>query len=293
MPISFTCPHCGANKNVPDHYAGQTGPCAECGETVTIPGTPMAAPPPKSSTAPIVIILGVAVAGLLACGGVTAALLLPAISAARGAASSAACNNNLRQIALALHNYHNTHGSLPAPYIADEDGKPMHSWRVAILPFLEQQHIFNQYNFDEPWDGPSNSQLAATYPTLPVYRCPDDVLSGPSGPSYMAVVVPDGLFEAGKWNSLSDVTDGASNTIMVVEVVGATSHWMEPVDLDQNALNQMINAARDGTGLASNHSQGVNVVFADGSTRRLTSAVDLETLRLLITKSDGKPVMLP
>jgi prepilin-type processing-associated H-X9-DG protein len=109
----------------------------------------------------------------------------------------------------------------------------------------------------------------------------------------MAVVVPDGVFEEGKWNGFGNITDGSANTILVVEVTGATSHWMEPVDLDAEALNRMINSAHDGTGLASNHPDGVNVALADGSVIRLTEATDLETLRRLVTKSDGQPVMLP
>ena len=299
MPIPFICPHCGASKTVADQYAGQTGPCAECGQPVTIPGKPMAAPPSKpasSSTWPVVfVVLAVAAVGLVACGGILLALLLPAVQAGREAARRVACQNNLKQIALALHNYHDTYRTFPAAYVPDEDGRPMHSWRVAILPFVEQGPLYEQYDFSEPWDGPNNSQLAATYPNMPIYRCPSEMENSPGAgsPSYMVIVAPDGIFEGGKWNDLGEVADGASNTLLVVEVVGATSHWMEPVDLDVNALNKMINAAQDGTGLGSNHSGGVNVAFADGSVRFLSNATDLEMLRRLVTKSDGETVALP
>jgi prepilin-type processing-associated H-X9-DG protein len=241
----------------------------------------------------VIAVIAVGAVGLLVCGGAMVALLVPAVSAGRGAAQSAMCQNNLKQIVIALHNYHDTYNTFPAPYIADENGRPMHSWRVAILPFLEQQHIANQYDYNEPWDGPNNSQLAAAYPQLLVYRCPEDASSGYESPSYMAVVVPDGVFEEGKWNAMTDISDGTANTILVVEVTGATHHWMAPVDLDEEALNRMINAAHDGAGLASNHPSGVNVALADGSVIRLTEATDLETLRNLVTKSDGIPVTLP
>jgi prepilin-type processing-associated H-X9-DG protein len=299
MPIAFTCPYCGAKKNVPDQYAGQSGPCAECGQMVTVPGAPMVtgpakpAPPSSGGWWIVLAVLAVGAIALLACGGVLLALLVPAVTTSRGAARESMCQGHLKQIALALHNYHDTYKTFPAAYVPDENGRPMHSWRVAILPFLEQGHIFNQYNFNEPWDGPNNSQLAAMYPQIPVYRCPEDTLSGFDAPSYMAVVVPDGVFEGGKWNSIARITDGTSNTILVVEVTGANTHWMAPVDLDTQALNQMINSTRDGSGLSSNHPRGVNVAMADGAVITLTDATDLETLRKLVTKSDGAVVAIP
>lgn len=292
MPIDLTCPHCRAKNRVRDHDAGKTGPCAECGQTIALPHESMITVlPPRTS--PVTIVLGIAVSGFLACGGVVAALLVPALQMKYDIAGVDVCQNHLQRIAHALQTYHYAYGTFPAPYLADEKGQPLHSWRVAILPFLELEAIYRQYRFDEPWDGPHNRQLAAKYPTLPLYRCPEDTQSNPSAPSYMVVVAPDGVFEAGRWNSHDDIADDPSNTIVVVEVVGAASHWMAPVDLDEKALEQQINAARDGTGIASNHARGVNVAFADGSVRTLTSETDLQTLRRLITKSDGEPVNLP
>lgn len=77
----------------------------------------------------------------------------------REAARRVSCLNNLRHIELALHNYHNAHGCFPPAYIVDESGRPMHSWRV-LLPYLEQEALYDQYDFSEPWDGPNNRKLA-------------------------------------------------------------------------------------------------------------------------------------
>ena len=98
------------------------------------------------------------------------ALLLPAVQQAREAARRTQCKNNLKQIGIALHSYHDVYKTFPPAYIPDEDGKPMHSWRVLILPFIEQQALYEQYDFNEPWDGPNNSQLANV--VISVYQCP-------------------------------------------------------------------------------------------------------------------------
>ena len=94
-------------------------------------------------------------------------LLLPAVQSAREAAFCVVCSNNLKQIAMALHMYNEQYGSFPPAYIADENGNPKHGWRVLILPFLDEQALYDKYDFDEPWNGPNNSKLADSMP--PVY----------------------------------------------------------------------------------------------------------------------------
>jgi hypothetical protein len=102
---------------------------------------------------------------------------------------TAACKTNLKRLGLALHNYHDDHGSFPPPYIADKAGRPMHSWRVLLLPYLsesaEQQTVLREYRFDESWDGPHNRKLHDL--TLKVFRCPSDA-SPATETTYVAVV---------------------------------------------------------------------------------------------------------
>jgi hypothetical protein len=115
-------------------------------------------------------------------------LLLPAVQAAQKAARRAHCQNNLKQIALALLNYEAANGCFPPAYIADKNGKPMHSWRVLILPYMEELALYKAYNFAEPWDGPKNKKLLASCPRC--YQCPADPDDyGPvTQTSYVAVV---------------------------------------------------------------------------------------------------------
>ena len=241
MPISFTCPHCGKQTSVADQYAGQSGPCAGCGQTIAIPGPvsaaavgPVYAPPAKSSGSgiTILVVVGACFFGMLVCGGVLVALLLPAVQAAREAARRTQCSNNLKQIALAFHNYHDTYGAFPPAYIPDENGQPKHSWRVLILPFLEQSPIYEQYNFDEPWNSPNN--MAVTSQAVPVYSCPSSPAGSPGSTetSYMVIAGPGTVFDADKACKMSEIMDGTSNTLMVVEVKGTGVNWAEPKDLD-------------------------------------------------------------
>src|SRR5262249_38134338 len=106
---------------------------------------------------------------ILVCAGVPLALGVAAILQARDAARRIQCGNNLKQIGLALLNYESTYGTFPPAYIADESGKPMHSWRVLILPQLGEGALYEQYRFDEPWDGPSNRRLLSEMPAI--YAC--------------------------------------------------------------------------------------------------------------------------
>jgi prepilin-type processing-associated H-X9-DG protein len=296
MPIQFTCPHCGATKNVADQYAGQTGPCAECGETITIPGKPMMPPPAKpSSSGPssVLIVLAVLVVGFFGCGGVLIALLLPAVQAAREAARRSQCSNNLKQIGLALHNYHATYNTFPPAYIPDEDGQPMHSWRVLILPFLEQQMLYEQYDFNEPWDGPNNSQLANT--VIETYRCPSSP-EGQATTNYLGISGEGTVFNNGDGSKFQDILDGTSNTVMVAEVAGANVNWMEPRDFDVTTMSTGVGSGAvprpnvDGASISSFHHGGAQVLMADGSVHFLADTIAPGVLQLLLTRADGQPV---
>jgi prepilin-type processing-associated H-X9-DG protein len=296
MPIPFTCPHCGARTSVGEQYAGQTGPCGSCGKTITVPYAPGAYPaypaPRKSSSGPIILVI-LAVAGVvvLMCGGIMVALLLPAVQAAREAARRTQCSNNLKQIGLAVLNYHDTYKCFPAAVLTDEDGQPMRSWRVAILPYVEQTPLFDEYDFSEPWDGPNNRALHNV--SIPTYGCPSDPASTSPDTNYVMIVGEGTL--GGTPNEtvrMSDVTDGLSNTILAIEVPASGIHWMEPRDMTvDEAVAYITDPAVCGQRHA--HPGGCNVLFGDGSVRFLPGTIDPKTLRSLLTRDDGQAVAIP
>ncbi len=307
MPISFSCPHCGRFTEVADQYAGQSGPCAGCGKTVTIPNSlgtgqqkPLAPvgqhlpPAPKKTNTPLIVAIVLGVMCICGGGGMVA-LLLPAVQAAREAARRMQCSNNLKQIALAMHNYHDVNKAFPAGYVADEEGKPKHSWRVALLPYIERGDLYDQYNFDEPWDSPNNLAIANQMPDE--YKCPSAPDNGPmSNLTHYVVVLnhspkdkaPDSMFGGNRWTRMRDIKDGTSNTLMVVEVKEPVL-WTQPdADLDFDTMSFQINSGANS--ISSFHPGGVNVAYADGSVRFLPADIDPQTLRLLIQPADGSPV---
>lgn len=293
MPIAFSCPHCNKQMNVADQYAGQTGACQSCGQQITIPldpgGFSMMGKPPKGKSAGsaglIITIIAVAGVGFLLCGGIAVALLLPAVSTAREAARRTQCNNNLKQILLALHNYHDVHKTFPPAYLADSNGKPMHSWRVLILPYLEAGHIYSQYNFDEPWDSPGNRYVAELM--LPVFRCPSDG-SQMGGMSYVLVTGKGTMFDGEKGIGIPQITDGTNQTLAIVEVKGAGIEWTEPRDLDIEQFTRLFGPRSDPRLMS--HPRGFNAGMADGSVRFIQQGVDESQLRAMASPAGGDTV---
>lgn len=202
------------------------------------------------------------------------------------------CNNNLKNIALAIRNYETANGCLPPAYIADENGKPMHSWRVLILPYLDNGALYRQYRFDEPWDGPNNRKLHDV--ALQVFGCPEDDERGSTDTSYCVVIGPRTAFP-GTESVTSDVIDqkdGLSNVIMVVEVHNSGIHWMEPRDLQLSQIPMKLNPAGR-LGVSSSHGDVVNVAFADGRAVSIPEKIPAADLRQLLTIDDGSPAELP
>ena len=221
---------------------------------------------------------------------VIVAVLLPAAGTSRNAARRSMCSGHFKQLAIALHNYHDTYGSFPPAYVADAQGKPMHSWRVLILPFIEEGKLYEQYRFDEPWDGPNNRKLHSQMPRT--FGCPSDESRTEGMVSYVAVVGPHTAWPGETCTSLNQVLDGVSTSILLVEVHDSGIHWMEPRDLHISQMATTINAER-GQGISSGHRGGANVALVDASLGFLPDDLSSDQLRKLLTIDDGAAVTLP
>lgn len=220
-------------------------------------------------------------------GAVLAAVLLPAMQPPACVSTRRdACNYNMKQIALGLQVYADIYHCFPPAYIADDQGRPMHSWRVLILPYIEQRVLYDKYDFSEPWDGPHNSLLAVQMPAC--YRCPSD--GGPStagATNYLAVSGPQTIWPASGCTPFGQVKDGSSNTLAVLEVAGWNVPWMEPRDLPYTALARGINP-RAGFGASSRHARGAWAAFCDGHTAFLPDDAPVTDLQALATKDGGE-----
>lgn len=272
-------------------------PATQYGSQVPMPQQP------KNSAWPIILIVcGGGCLFMLVIGGVLLATLLPAVSAAREAARRMQCANNLKQIALGVHQFHDTHDGLPALYTQDTDGKPYHSWRVLILPYIEHEALYKQIRLDEPWDSEHNKQFHDKMP--PVYRCPSDPRSPVPGRAHYAAI-KDGMLKPGPPSDpaefvepeskallgghLSDVSDGTSNTALVVETA-PTFCWMDPrADVAFADFASGINSP-GGKGAGSNHPGGCNIVFGDGACRFLT---DPAVLKAIATPDGEEAIVIP
>ncbi|MEA1950084.1 MAG: DUF1559 domain-containing protein [Planctomycetota bacterium] len=209
------------------------------------------------------------------------------------------CKWRLRSIGLALRAYHDAHGQFPPAYITDAEGRPMHSWRVLLLPYFGDQVIYKMYRFDEPWNSPNNLRLASSLEDM--YRCPttEDIETGtPLSTHFVAVTGPGTAWPGPESSKLEDFSDGDGNTIMLVEIAGSDINMLEPRDI---TLEQAL--AGKPYQIPSSHHQverkfyfdriypmAGNVLMADGSTHFLGQRPSRNKLAALLSTGGGETI---
>ncbi|HVX13031.1 MAG TPA: DUF1559 domain-containing protein [Pirellulales bacterium] len=218
----------------------------------------------------------------LATTGIGAALLLPAVGNARQAATRAQSTNNLKEIGLGMHTFAATHKWFPAAAGCDQQGKPLLSWRVYLLPFFGQQELYNSFHMDEPWDSPHNKTLIARMPS--VYRNPNLPSANEGKTNYLAVADDKAAIQPKKGTALAEITDGTSNTILVVEVAADKAViWTKPEDWTPSPHNPFDGLFRYPPNLFM-------ALFADGSVQTIADTTDANSFKAMLTRNAGDVV---
>jgi hypothetical protein len=221
------------------------------------------------------------------CGGVAGILLIP-LGFRSAASSKAASQNNLKQIMLALHNYHDTWKTFPPAVVNDAAGKPLYSWRVLVLPHMEQKALYDRFDKTKAWDDPAN--LAVSNTMLPTFRSPLDSSLDPSAASYFVIIGQHTPFPPDRPSGLSGITDGTSNTIGVVELKGIGGSWAAPIDPKLESIAMSIGPS---PGQLVPAGKELNVALCDGSVRALPASTPPQLLTLMFTRDDGMPIHIP
>src|SRR5262249_54136989 len=183
--------------------------------------------------------------------------------------------NKLKQMMLAMHNYLDTTKEFPAAAITDTNGKPLLSWRVAILPYVEQEALYKQFKLDEPWDSENNKKLLAQMPKI----------YGEKGTKthYRVFTGKGTVFEGTKGVRIADITDGTSNTAVIFEAPD-TVEWTKPEEFEYDAKKPLPKLG------GVPFEAGFQVAFADGSVRFMSNKVKEEIIRAVITRNGGEVI---
>jgi hypothetical protein len=199
----------------------------------------------------------------------------------RDSAHRAKSTNNLKQIVIAAHNYHDSNNRMPANVVG-KDGEAILSWRVQLLPYLEHEGLYKQFKFDEPWNGPNNILLLEKMPKL--FESPRAIVKRKGYTVYQSFAGKGCLFRPDNMAlRMTDITDGLSNTFFAVEASTAVP-WTKPADIPFDAEKELPDFGKV-------YGHKPVLAMCDGSVRVLDlKKVDKEMVKRAVTVADGMPV---
>jgi Protein of unknown function (DUF1559) len=289
MSFYFTCPYCYLKTEMEEDALGQTGFCTYCGSEITIERHPRRSWKQWNdfllkhyAEVGVIILIGLAFASLLIPFGFDSQLRTPSLRTATA--------NNMKQIALALHNYHDRYGSFPPAVVCNAEGKPLYSWRVPILPFIEEQELYEKFDKTKAWNDPVNLKLCNDN-SIFIFRSPYNSGAREHNIDYFVFVGENTMFPPDKVMALSDCLDFKSNTLLLVEAHGAQTSWAAPCDIDATTLQftASTNVKPDFVIAPQSAENRTLVVLVDGTTRDIPLQKFKTLLPELIHRRDGKP----
>ena len=200
-----------------------------------------------------------------------------------GQGDAAIVSNNLKQLGLSMHNYESAYGNLPAPASLGKKGGKELSWRVQVLPYIEQDHLYKQFKLDEPWDSEHNAKVLKDNPMPKTFAIPGTKNEDDKKTHYQVFVGNGAMFDPAKVLSFVSITDGTSNTLMVALAEKAVD-WTKPDDIEFDPKDDMLKK------LWFNKAGKTFVCFGDGSVRALKKTLKEDTLKAIITRAGGEVV---
>jgi len=321
MAFDFVCPFCHSRTRVEDRFAGQSGPCAECGKRVTLPSPASIGLPAKNlqtsdttdqenpsigahersnadsyvsnrskrGLGKTAIRLAVITSMMMIVFGIVGWLLIPSAQRAVEERRRLGSISNIQQIAKALNAYRQDYGSYPTPTVTSSSGKPLYSWRVLLLPYLGYKGLSSRFQLDQPWDSPSNSLLVREMPPLFTIVGNNMALSLYES-NYSFVVGPGTLFPTPFSDSVEEVFDEPSETILLVETKEGGLTWTQPGNLDNS--NGVGIGTRPVTDIGGNFANFVLVATVDGNGITLNPQTPIATIQAMLSPDGGEFVAI-
>jgi hypothetical protein len=205
--------------------------------------------------------------------------------AARATAVSTVTTSRIKSIILAFHNYHDKQNKLPPLYTENAEGKPLHSWRVLLLPYLEENELYKKIKLDEPWDSEHNKQFHNV--VVDAYKDPLQLKKG----MCRLVAIIGSPMQPKVETSFADLEDGTSNTVAVVELREPFC-WMDPTaDITVEEFSKPLDG-KD-VSIGNPNGNGIALGYWDSSTKRIPITTPPDILKAIATPKGGEKVKLP
>lgn len=270
MTGTLRCRSCGHYVQLPAVETPVPVACPSCGKPFPVQAQAELRPRSRWRWLPGIVLI----ACITLCCGLPIGLTLRTVKVIPPDTSEQDCGSQAEKIVAALLKYEQENGHFPPAHTVDEKGKPMHSWRVLILPQLGYQKLYDQIKLDEPWNSTANAKLEKQMPKE--YRCPATISPTSFETNYAVIEGKGFVFDGPNTTKLDSISDSLDDTILIAETLTAIN-WMEPTDIKPS-------------GIGSYHELGGHVGLASGDVKFILSLMPPEEIHALLTTEGGERV---